>query len=147
MTPDQVVLLVLGILGAQAAIWTPIVLWMRARHRTLIAALAAEFASSGEAVVIAPEPALYGGASDVYPKAGGNVVAALTARRLLLRRLVGDDITLDRDDLAGAREAASFRTRRRSRPWVVVTTRGGVEIGLSVREPRAWLTALAGDGR
>ena len=143
MTPNQVALLVLGILGAQAAIWTPIVLWMRSRNRTLAAALAAEFAASGEVVVIAPEPALYGGATAVYPKAGGNGVVALTDRRLLLRRLGGEDIAVARDDIAGAREQASFRTNRRSRPWVVVTTRGGAELGLIVREPQAWLTALA----
>ena len=143
MTPNQVVLLVLGILGAQAAIWTPIVLWMRARNRTLATALAAEFAASGEAVAIAPEPALYGGATDVYPKARGNVVVALTARRLLLRRLVGGDITVARDDITGAREQASFRTNRRGRPWVVVTTRGGAELGIIVRDAQAWLTALA----
>ncbi len=143
MTPNQVVLLVLGILGAQAAMWTPIVLWTRARNRALVATLAAEFAASGEAVVIAPEPALYGGATESYPKAGGNVVVALTARRLVLRRLGGEDITVDRDDITGAREQASFRTNRRSRSWVVLTTRAGAELGLIVRDPPVWLSALA----
>jgi hypothetical protein len=142
MTSHQVVLLVVGILGAQAAIWTPIVLWMRKRTRTLAAALGAEFAASGEAVVIAPEPALYGGATDVYPRAGGNMVAALTAHRLVLRRLGGQEIVVNRDDIASARESASFRSSRRSSPWLVVTTRAGAELGLLVRQPQTWLNAL-----
>ena len=106
-------------------------------------ALAAEFTASGEAVVIAPEPALDGGATESYPKAGGNVVVALTARRLVLRRLGGGDITVARDDRTGAREEDSFRTSRRSRPWVELTTRAGAELGLFVRDPSAWLSTLA----
>jgi hypothetical protein len=143
MTPDQVALLVLGILGAQVAIWVPVVLWIRSRNRALVAALAAGFASSGEAVVIAPEPVLYGGATESYPKAGGNSVAALTARRLVVRRLVGEGFEIAREDITGAREEAWFRRSRRSVPWVVVTTRGGAELGLIVRDRKAWLTALA----
>lgn len=143
MTPSQVVLLVAGILGAQVAIWIPIVAWMRGRTRALVAALAAEFAASGESVVIAPEPVLYGGATEVYPKVGGNSVAALTARRLVLRRLGGGDVEVARDDIASAREAAWFRSSRRTQPWVVVTTRAGAELGLIVRDPQAWLAALA----
>ena len=142
MTPGQVVLLVVGILALNVAVWIPALLWVRSRIRTLIEALGAELDASGERTLVAPEAALYGGATGPYPRARGNVVVALTNRRVIVRRLVGAGFEIARDDVVSAREAASFHGRTRSASVVVVTTRAGGEIGLLVREPRAWVAAL-----
>jgi len=142
MSPGQVVLLVLGILALNVALWIPILLWLRARTRALIAALARDLDASGERTLVAPESALYGGATGPHPRARGNAVVALTDRRLVVRRLVGVGFEIARDDITAAREAPSFLGRARGTPFVVLTARDGSEVGLLVREHRAWLAAL-----
>lgn len=142
MTPGQVVLLVLGILAFNVAMWIPIVLWLRSRTRAIIAALARDIDASGERTLVAPESALYGGATGTHPWARGNAVVALTDRRVLVRRLVGEAFEIARADITAVREAKSFLGRSRGTPFVVLTARDGSEVGLLVREHRAWLAAL-----
>ena len=142
MTPGQVVLLVLGILAFNVALWIPIVLWLRSRTRAIIAALTHDFDVSGERTLVAPESALCGGATGPHPRARGNAVVALTDRRLVVRRLAGDAFEIARADITAVREAKSFLGRSRGTPFVVVTSRDGSEVGLLVREHRAWLAAL-----
>lgn len=142
MSPGQVALLVLGILAFNIALWIPILLWLRSRTRAIIAALARDLDASGERTLVAPESALYGGATGPNARARGNAVVALTDRRLVVRRLVGDAFEIARADITSVREAPSFLGRTRGTPFVVLTARDGSEVGLLVREHRAWLAAL-----
>lgn len=69
---------------------------------------------------------------------------ALTERRLVFYRTVGGPLALTRAEIAGARPEKWFRHARAiGRPHLVVKTTAGDEYGFMVRDPAAWITALA----
>lgn len=141
-TPLFVVLLVLGILALQVAIWIPLLMVLRRKTQRLQADLQAEFAASGERVRLGPTPALYRGAT---ARSGykGNGVAALTDRRLVIRKLVGAGIEIPAADIVGVREDKWFlRAYTGSKQHVIVKTKGDAEVGLIVGDHAAWMTAL-----
>lgn len=56
MTPLQIVLLVLGILGLQLAIWLPLLWWLKRVTARRLDELRGELAATGERVLLGPEP-------------------------------------------------------------------------------------------
>lgn len=144
MTPVQIVLLVLFILGVNAAIWVPVGLWLRRRSRARTAALLSELATSGERVIRGPEAGNYQGATDVYPQVKGNAVLVLTERRIIVRRAIGEAFDIPAADVVGVREAASFLSSRAGgMTHVVVALRGGAEVGFYFRNRQPWVDAFA----
>lgn len=145
MSPLSTVLLIAGILAAHAAVLIPLVRWARRKMRETEAGLRRELESTGERVLLAPAPAVYRGASSgsPYPKAKGNGVAALTERRLVIRRLVGKGIEIPVSGIVGVREDVWFRRAYAGgQPHVIVKTSTGAEVGLFVDQHAAWMQAL-----
>jgi len=145
MTPLQIVLLVLGILALQLALWVPLRLWFKGARARRLSALQAELSATGERVLLGPETALYRGASSGsgYPRSRGNSVVALTDRRLIVRPLVGASIEVPAVEIAGGRAHTRFAGAWvGGRPQVIVRTRTNAEIGLLVENSDAWVTAL-----
>lgn len=144
MTPLQIVLLVLGILAFQALLLIPLLVWVQRATVRLVDALRAELAASGESVQVAPAPAVYRGATGTrHSRVRGNGAAALTDRRLIVRKLIGDRVEIPTTDITGAREEKWFAGGRAGRKnHVVVSLRDGGEVGLFVTDNPAWLAAL-----
>jgi hypothetical protein len=146
MTPVQIVLLVVGILGLQVLIWIPILLWLRRKTAAMQAQLAADLAASGEKVLRAPEPGLYTGATERFSKVNGNAVIALTDKRLVVRKVVGEGCEVPLAELTGVREDKWFRRAYRGRLNVIVQLAGGVEVGFIAHPEHhaAWMDELRG---
>lgn len=147
MTPLQIVLLVLGILGVQLALWVVVLRWIGRASVRQSEALRSELAATGERVLLGPEPAIYRGASpgSGHPRARGNGVAALTVGRLLVRRLVGAPVEVATADICGVRTDKWFQGGwTGGRLHVIVQTRAGAELGLFVADTDAWVAALRG---
>jgi hypothetical protein len=137
-----IVLLVLGILGVQAVIWIPIIVWFRRRSRRVAAELAAELA--GETVVRPPEKGNYRGATAPgYPVVTNSGLIALTKRRLVFRTLTGKAIDIPLNAITGVREASVFKgSVVGGRKHLIVAAAAG-EIGFYVSDNAGWLAALS----
>lgn len=145
MTPLQIVLLVLGILGLQLAIWLPLLWWLKRVTARRLDELRGELAATGERVLLGPEAAIYRGAShgSGHPRARGNGVVALTERRLVVRRLFGAAIEVPAGDITGVRTSQRFNGAwTGGRLHVIVKTRADAELGLFVKDTEAWVAAL-----
>ena len=134
MDSTQTVLLVMALIGGmlllQLTVWLPILYWMRKRSREEAEALGRELEAKGETLVLGPEPALYRGSNAGHGKVRGNALIALTNKRLLVRRLVGEPIEVRVGEIAGVRETKWFL--------------GGMKGGLSTRMGAALRHAGAG---
>jgi len=145
MTPLQIVLLVLGILGFNAVLWLIVLRWLKQATARQLAALHKELTSTGERVLLGPEPAIYRGASagSGYPRTKGNGVVALTERRLIVHKLVGVSLELPTADLRGVRTDKWFQGAwTGGRLHVIVKTKTDAELGLFVKDTDAWVSAL-----
>ncbi len=145
MTPLQIVLLVLGILGLALAIGLPLLGWLRRVTARRLGELRGELVSTGERVLLGPEAAVYRGASagSGHPRARGNGVIALTERRLIIRRLFGAPIEVPTADITGVRTNKWFDGAwTGGRLHVIVKTRADAEVGLFVQDTEAWVAAL-----
>ena len=145
MTPLQISLLVLGILGVQLVPIILILRWVRRASARQIGELRAELATTGERVLLGPESALYRGASSGsgYPRSRGNGAVVLTERRLVVRRLAGAAVEVPAGEIAGVRTDRWFQGGwTGGRPHVIVKTRAGAELGLFVADVDAWVAAL-----
>jgi hypothetical protein len=145
MSPLSIVLLVAGILAVHAMVLIPLLAWARRKARETEAALRRDIESTGERVMLGPAATVYRGASSgsPYPKAKGNGVAALTERRLVIRKLVGKGVELPVSEIVGVREDKWFlRAYTGGHLHVIVKTAAGAEVGLFVDPHAAWMQAL-----
>lgn len=145
MSGTSVVLLVVGILVLQILIWIPVLLWIRRKSDRLIADLDRELAAAGERVVLGPAHASYRGATAGagLPFAKGNAIAALTDRRIIIRRLVGAGVEIPVADIAAVRDDKWFlRSYASGHMTLIIKLRNDAEVGLLVKDHPAWMTAL-----
>jgi hypothetical protein len=106
-------------------------------------ALQAELASGSDAVIRAPEPAVYRGASAGRSKVKGSGVAALTATRLLFRPILGKPIEIARSEIQELREDKWFlRSYTGGRLHTILKLNDGSEVGFFFSDPAAWAAAL-----
>jgi len=139
--------LVGGILLFNALIWGGIFFWFRSRTAKSRAAFADEIARTGERVVIAIETANYAGGSRGASNVGGTGQIALTDRRLWFQKLTGGIIEIPISNIAGARVATSWRSRRRGgRQFLILATREQSELAFSLPDTNRWMSALQNAG-
>lgn len=147
MTPPQVVLLVVGILAFQVAIWIPVALWMRRRSAQANEALRARIEAAGERADVGPVSARFTRKAGIAAMSTSGV-AALTRQRVIFVGLVGAPVEIPRDDIVDVRADRWFLgTRRGGTTHVIVRRRDGSEVSVSVADPSAWIAALQGRGR
>jgi len=139
----NVLLLVLGILAVIASVLALALIPISRRLKVIAGEMESELAASGERVIVAPEPAVYRGATSGYGHVKGNGIVALTDQRLVFRKVVGEAVEIPVDQIAGVRTEKWFlRAYGGGRPVVVLTTRSGVEVGFVFSDVEAWTTRL-----
>ena len=139
----DVVLMVLGILATVALVLALVWIPISRRLKVIAVEMERELASSGERVVVAPEAANYRGATSGYGRVKGNGIVALTERRLVFRKIVGDPVEIPVDQIAGVHlEKWFLRAYSSGRPVVVLSTRSGVEVGFIFDDAEAWASRL-----
>lgn len=138
-----VLVLLLAIVLVNALIWVPIIVWMKRKRVAAVAALETELATSGERTVRGPERGLYRGGSGGYSGVSGTATMVLTDRRLLFVKATGGRVDVPRDQIASVRESKAFRGAIRGRQvHVVMSMKGGAEVGFIAANPQEWLVAL-----
>lgn len=143
MTVGQIVALVLGIVSLQALAWIALIRFAKRRAAALTAQLAQEIDASGERLLRGPEHGVYRGGSGSLPRVKGNAVIALTDRRLVFAKLVGARVEVATPDILGEREEKRFlRSAVGGQVHLVLSLRGGDELGFFVRDREAWLRTL-----
>lgn len=139
----DVVLLVLGILAVVASVLMLALIPISRRLKTIAGEMERELAASGERVIVAPEQAVYRGATSGYGRVKGNGIVALTDQRVVFRKVIGDPVEIHVDQIAGVRTEKWFlRAYGSGQPVVVLTTRSGVEVGFIFADPVAWTARL-----
>lgn len=142
MTAFQIVLLVVGLLGFQVVLWAIAMRWIRRAAARIAGEMREAIAGAGEKLVRGPEDALYSGASGRFPRAKGNMVVAMTDRRLVFRRLVGAEFAVPLEEIVGVREGRWFRRASTGHMNVIVKLADGVEVGFKSPAHAAWMEAL-----
>jgi hypothetical protein len=104
------------------------------------AQLAAELAL--EPAILGPESGSYRGSTGSYPKVQGNGQIALTAHRLLFRKMVGIGIDVVLADVTGVKVSKTFnRSVVGGRVHLVVQTHKG-DVGYFVSDTDTWVRAI-----
>lgn len=136
-----VLALVVGIAVVQAAIWIPIVLWMRRRQREALARLESEL--SAETVIRPPEKGVYRGATAAgYSRVSNNGVIALSSTRLVFVTVTGKSIEIPRQAITGVRESRTFNAAARGGRIHLVVQLANGEAGFYVSDNAAWIAAI-----
>lgn len=135
--------ILLGVLVIQLAVWIPLIRRWRARSDRFVADLRAGAAVSGECFVAGPEKAVYRGGSGTYSAVKGNGTIVLTDRRLVFRKLSGGVVEVPTQVITGVRQSAAFRgSRVGGATHLVVTTNEQAEVGFFVEDAVTWERAL-----
>ncbi len=137
-----VVVLVGGILAAQLAVWSSVLVWFSRRRRVIANRLDSGLAA--ETIIRSPEAASYRGATVAgYPIVNNDGIIALTRQRLVFQALTGKVIEVPVTDIAGVREAEVFKSAMKAgRQHLIIRTSSG-EIGFYVTDNAAWIASLA----
>lgn len=145
MSPLSVALLAAGILTFHAIVVIAALRWVRTKSARIITELRRDLSVAGERIVLGPAPINYRGstAGSGFPRSKGNSVAALTDRRLVVRRLAGADLEVPVAAITGVREDKWFlRSYINGRLVLVLQLRSDAEVGILVDDHAAWMAAL-----
>lgn len=139
-------------MGPALAIGLPVVIvaagvavlvrWLAHRSRAAAAALSTELAA--DPPLRGPESAVYRGSTGSYPKVAGNGRLALTASRLVFRKLVGKGVDVPLSAVTGVSTAKTFNGSVRSGATHLVVHTATGDLGYYVRDLDAWTAAIEG---
>jgi hypothetical protein len=119
-----------------------LVRWLRGKSRTAHAELAAEL--DREPALRGPEPAVYRGSTGSYPRVSGNGQLALTANRLLFRKLVGRPVDVPVHSITGVTTARAFNGSVRAGVTHLIVHTATGDLGYYVRDLDPWVAAIEG---
>ncbi|MCU1365198.1 MAG: hypothetical protein JWL72_3660 [Ilumatobacteraceae bacterium] len=140
-----VLLILLGVVLIQAAVWIPIIRSWRRKKAQFDATFAAEVVASGERTIVAPEAAVYRGATGTYGAVKGNGTILLTDHRLVFRKKSGGVVDIPVAKITGVSESKAFlRSRVGGMTHLVVATTDPAQVGFFVTDLAAWQRALDG---
>ena len=140
-----VLLILVGAVLIQAAVWIPITRSWRRKRVQYDTAFSAEVLASGERTIIAPEDAVYRGSTGTYGTVRGNGTILLTDHRLVFRKKSGGVVDIPVAKIAGSSESKSFLSSRvGGMTHLVVTTTDPAQVGFFVSDLAAWQRALDG---
>jgi hypothetical protein len=101
----------------------------------------AEVARAFPDAELGPEPCMYRGGTDYYPRTRNTGWLVLTPTTLVVRPLVGLEVKVPIADITGTRVEKSFNTHWNGKPVLVLETARG-EVGITVRALERWRAAL-----
>ncbi len=138
-----VLVILLGVVLIQAAIWIPVTRSWRRKRDAWTAGIHAEMLASGEHLVRGPERASYQGGSGAFSNIRGIGDLMLSDDRLLFRKTSGGVVEIDRSTITGTRRATSFNGSRVAGQTVLVVQLAGAEVGFVVTDLDGWAATLA----
>ena len=143
-TAVAVVLILIAIALVVVAIWVPLLRRWRRRATGYADDFRVRAATSGERIVLGPEPAVYRGGTGPYSRVKGNGTMILTDRRLVFRKLTGGVVEVPRSMVTGVSQAKGFNgSRVGGMTHLVVATADPAEVGFFIDDPGSWERALA----
>jgi hypothetical protein len=144
VTSTQIVWLVIGILVLEALIWIPIVIWMRRKSAVMVQETKDSIMLSGEHVVLGPESILF--RKPMFRRfgvVGGNAMATLTEKRIIITPLAGSKLEIPLPDIAEVKEGKWYRgSARGGLTHVILKLQDGKEYALQVKDPKPWMAGL-----
>jgi len=141
MSPVYIVLLAVGCLGVLVGV--NVIVWVKifGNLRRLQHEMRQTIDSSGEKMVKAPEIGRYRGASAPgYGRVGGLGVVAMTSRRVLFSKAVGQSVEVALDQVSGIR-TQPFNNPNRTRVFLELKTGG--DVVFSFRNPDVWQQSIS----
>lgn len=128
----------MGILALQAVIFGAVLYFVRRGIRERVAELRREL---GGDLSLGPETSNVSGSR--FGRVRATCVIALGSKRLICRKLAGEDFDIRLDEIVGTRIEKSFRGRYvwGSR-FLVIELTDKNEVGFQLRDPEPWKAAL-----
>lgn len=146
MNPALIILLMLAL---NVLIWIPIIVWMRRKSARLAQETKDSSMLSGEKTILGPESVLF--QKPMFHRIGvigGNAVATLTDKRLVISPLAGSRVEIPLEDITEIRESKWYRANYRGGyTHVILTLQDGKEVALLVIDPERWIEGLRGHTR
>ncbi len=142
VSPVEIVLLLVGILAAQLLFWIPFILWMRGKSARLVESLRDEVAAAGEAMVEGPSPGIYRGGSGRFSRVRGNGIVALTDRRLIFAKLIGQRVEVPLNEISEIREDRWFLGSARGGSLHLILKTSEGEVGFMMRDQSAYRASM-----
>ncbi|NPV45877.1 MAG: hypothetical protein HPY69_02875 [Armatimonadetes bacterium] len=140
MSTTHIILLVVLLLGLQAAVWVAVFLRLKRQRE----ALEQELSRTGETVLIGPQRGHYAGGTPPHSMVKSIGVIALTRSRLVFLRPLGPPIEVPVARIAEVGEGKWFRGHYRGgRAFLVLKLDDGSQVGFQVREHHRWRRELA----
>lgn len=141
----SVYLVIAGVVAAVICIWAVSLLWLRQKTQKLAHEFQERAREMGEKVIIDPQSCVYRGADSEYGNVKGNGVIALTNKRIMFKKLTGQQIEIQRSHISSAsiennyKGETAFATGARH---LVVETSNGNRIGFLVKNAERWIEKL-----
>jgi hypothetical protein len=146
MTKEQIIYLVIAIVIGDALIFIPLVISMRRRSAEMTKETQDFIMLSGEHAVLGPESIIFKRPMfRLFGVVGGNAVATLTDKRIIVDQLVGSKIEIPLTDIVEVKESKWYRgSYRGGYVHVILKLNNGKEIALLVIGPERWIEGLRG---
>lgn len=141
MSTSHVVLLLVVLVGLQAAVWAAVFV----RLRRLRDGMQRDLSLTGETALIGPERGHYSGGTPPHSMVKSLGVIALTRHRIVFLKPLGPPIEIPVSRIAEVSESKWFRGHYRGgRAFLVLRLDDGSEVGFQVREHDRWVRELLG---
>lgn len=125
-----------------ATILLSVIMWFSRRVKRAKDEMAAALA--GEPALRGPEPGVYRGSTGAYSHVSGNGQIALTATRLIFRKILGKHVDVPLAAIISVSTAKTFNgSVRGGHTHLVVHTRTG-DLGYYVTDLDGWVVAIEG---
>lgn len=140
-------LVIAVVVVAAICIWAIILFWIRRKTQDIAHAFKARSREMGETLIIDPQSCVYRGSDREYGNIKGNGVIALTNKRILFKKLIGQEIVIELSHISGTSIENTFKGETAfatgAQHLVVVTTDDN-RIGFLVRNAEKWIERLNG---
>ncbi len=119
--------------------------FIRKKQKNLVSDLQNRAFEIGETLIMGPEPSIYRGADSEFGSVKGNGVIALTNRRIMFKKLTGQQIDIDLSHITKVSVQSIFNGETAvgtGAQHLVVETKNGNRIGFLVKRAERWMEIL-----
>lgn len=145
MPSIPIYLVIAGVVAVVVCIWTVLLLVVRHKFRKLATEFRERVRQAGENLIIDPQSCVYRGADREFGNVKGNGVIALTNRRIMFRKLTGQQIEIDCSQISKVSVENTFKGETAfatGASHLVVETNDGNRIGFLVKNAENWIEKL-----
>lgn len=136
------ILIIIGILALLICTWWVSLYVIRQRLCKLAMELRECARRAGEDLIIEPQSCVYRGANREFGNIKGNGVIALTEKRIMFKKLTGEQINMDRSRITKVSIENTFKGETNlatKGSHLIIETKDGNRIGFLIKNDKNWV--------